>query len=355
MKKKSLMRSIVVFFAFSLCAACFPTGFAAPAKAASAKLSVTQTTVEIGKKKTLKVSGAKASSWKSSDSKIATVSKKGVVKGKKEGVCTITAETSSGKLSCKIQVVPTTKKAAEKILAMKDKYPEGTSWTSKNKYTFKHLDGKSMSVTECQAFAFMMSDEAYGDLPAYVSYDWGQLRVGDVVFILAGSSLSDGSRTTGAHVMCVISVDYDNDELIVCDGNRDGKVHWGSKLTISEMATYAGQCIVTRCLPEEGRKDSKRPGAQKVTENKKDKASDGDTYNFVYCKKFDENCTGYQFLLSDKESLPWKETAVYYRGKDFNYIYGLFNETYYCKVRAFYLVDGKILYGAWSPVTKVKI
>ena len=130
---------------------------------------------------------------------------------------------------------------------------------------------------------------------------------------------------------------------------------WDAKLTVSEMAEYAGRVIITRGLPENGKTDPKRPAAEKITDNKKDKAEDGYTYNFVYCKKLEENCTGYQFLVSDKENLPWRDTDVYYRGRAFNYIYGNFDSTCYVKVRAFYETDGKILYGEWSEVKKVKI
>ena len=270
--------------------------------------------------------------------------------GKKRGVCTITAKTSSKTLTCKVQVVPTEKQATKKILAMKKKYPEGKSWTSKNKYTFKHLKGQTLHVNECQAFAFMMSDAAYGSLPAYISYDFGKLKPGDVIFVLAGSTLSDGSSSSGSHALCVQSVDYDKDELICCEGNYGGKVHWDAKLTISEMATYAGQVIITRQLYQDGAKNAgfpSKPKPEKITGNKK--KSDG--YRYAYCKKV--KCTGYQFLLAESSKFPWKETAVYYRGKDYNYLYGNFETNWYMKVRAFNIKGVKITYGKWSKAKKV--
>ena len=320
------------------------------ARAASAKLSLTRFTLVEGKSKTITVKGGKATAWKSSDTKVATVSK-GKVKALSCGVCDITATVGGKTLTCKLQVVPSEEDAQEKILAMKKKYPEGTSWTSKNSYTFKHLNNKSMTVNECQAFAFMMSDAAYGDLPAYVTYDFGQLKPGDVIFVLAGSRLSDGSSTSGPHAVCVVSADYDKDELIVCEGNYLGTVHWDAKLTISEFATYAGQVVITRYLHPGVADYLKKPGAEKITSNEKE--SDG--YYYVRWKKLDKNCEGYQILLSDKKDMPWKETAVYYQAKNYNYVCTDWGEEYYFRVRAFNFDNGKITYGKWSKVKKVKM
>ena len=77
------------------------------------KLNKTKSTMTVGKKQTLKatVTPKKASSravvWKSSNTKIATVSSKGVVKAKKAGTATITATAKDGsgkKAACKITV-----------------------------------------------------------------------------------------------------------------------------------------------------------------------------------------------------------------------------------------------------------
>lgn len=53
----------------------------------------------------LKVTGGKGKiTWKSSNKKIATVSKKGVVKAKKGGTCTITAKRDGKTMKCKVKV-----------------------------------------------------------------------------------------------------------------------------------------------------------------------------------------------------------------------------------------------------------
>ena len=83
-----------------------------PVKAATAyKLNAaTRTLNGVGKKCTLKLTAPKKSTatWKSSNSKIASVTKKGVVTAKKKGTVTITCTVKNGtvtkKLTCKVTV-----------------------------------------------------------------------------------------------------------------------------------------------------------------------------------------------------------------------------------------------------------
>ena len=75
--------------------------------AASKKVKLNYTTKKlyIGKSFTLKLKGAKVKKWSSSDTKIATVSKKGKVKGKKKGTVTIKCKAKNGKTyKCKVTV-----------------------------------------------------------------------------------------------------------------------------------------------------------------------------------------------------------------------------------------------------------
>lgn len=72
---------------------------------AAVKLSKKKATVTAGKTLKLKVKGTKKKvKWKTSDKQVATVSKKGVVKGIKRGDCTITAKVGKKKLTCKVTV-----------------------------------------------------------------------------------------------------------------------------------------------------------------------------------------------------------------------------------------------------------
>lgn len=76
------------------------------------KLNVSKVTLAVGAKKTLKAtispkSASKTIQWTTSKKKVATVSAKGVVKGKKEGSATITALAADGsgkKATCKVTV-----------------------------------------------------------------------------------------------------------------------------------------------------------------------------------------------------------------------------------------------------------
>lgn len=72
----------------------------------SLKLSASSLTIKKGKKATIEVTAVPASKikFKSSDKKIATVSSKGVVKGKKKGSCKITVSCNGAKKTMKVEV-----------------------------------------------------------------------------------------------------------------------------------------------------------------------------------------------------------------------------------------------------------
>ena len=87
---------------------------------AKVKLNKKQVLVRIGSPVKLKVKNAKKKriKWKSSNKKIATVSKKGVVKGKDDGKCTVTAKVGKKKLKCIIVVAHiVAKKTSAKTMA----------------------------------------------------------------------------------------------------------------------------------------------------------------------------------------------------------------------------------------------
>ena len=69
------------------------------------KLSKTKATVKVGKKLTLKLKGnSQKVKWSSSNAKIAKVSQKGVVVGKKVGTAKITAKVGNKRYVCKVTV-----------------------------------------------------------------------------------------------------------------------------------------------------------------------------------------------------------------------------------------------------------
>lgn len=89
--------------------------------ASKASLSATKVTINVGKTKKVKVKNASGSvTWSSKNKKIATVSKSGVIKGKKAGKTTVTAKVSGKKLVCKVTVVKKiTKNQAIKMVQKK--------------------------------------------------------------------------------------------------------------------------------------------------------------------------------------------------------------------------------------------
>ena len=75
--------------------------------AATMKLNKKKVTLKVGKSVTLKVKGTKKKvTWKSSNTKVVTVSKKGKIKAKKKGTATIYAKVANKKLKCKVTVKP---------------------------------------------------------------------------------------------------------------------------------------------------------------------------------------------------------------------------------------------------------
>lgn len=97
-----------------LCAILIVTAIPFTSEAAAVKLNKTSATVLVSKTVQLKVMNTKKSvKWSTSNKKVATVSQKGLVKGKKIGKATVTAKIGKKKYTCKITVkagLNTTKK-----------------------------------------------------------------------------------------------------------------------------------------------------------------------------------------------------------------------------------------------------
>ena len=96
--------------------------------ASKVKLNKTVATITVGKKLTLKVKRTKKKvKWASSKKAIASVTKKGVVTGKKVGKATITAKVGKKKYKCKVTVKAKAKKttAAKKTTTKVTPTPNG--------------------------------------------------------------------------------------------------------------------------------------------------------------------------------------------------------------------------------------
>lgn len=118
------------------------------------------------------------------------------------------------------------------LLSFKDEYPEGMHWTNDNYYSWK---GGVYSVGYgCAAFAFMLSDAAFGEKKAkIISGDLSvdQLKVGDIVWLNSGSH-------------SVIVLEVREHSFVVAEGNYNSSIHWGREL--SEEVLKDAKYIMTR-------------------------------------------------------------------------------------------------------------
>lgn len=133
--------------------------------------------------------------------------------------------------------IPTPTEAYEAMTALKNKdmYKEGAVWTnyepysdSKGYYNWKGgpLDGKNIVAAGCVAFAFTLSDEAFGSLPARMyatnQFSFEDIKVGDILRV-----------NTDTHTVIVLEVSAAG--VVLAEGNYNGKVHWGRTMSKDEV------------------------------------------------------------------------------------------------------------------------
>ena len=125
--------------------------------------------------------------------------------------------------------VPTEKEAFEIMAALEEEYPEGTEWTNETGYNWKGYSPANGVYWGggygCVAFAFLLSDAAFGDLPAreLTNITIDDVRVGDILRI-----------NNDSHSVIILEVH--DDHVILAEGNYMGTIHWGRKLTADEVA-----------------------------------------------------------------------------------------------------------------------
>lgn len=136
-------------------------------------------------------------------------------------------------------IYPTYTEAYDRMIALKnqEEYAEGTTWTNFEPYGSKGTKGDaytwhggkikgSESGVGCAAFAFILSDEAFGNLPA-TSYDRGNFKFDDV-------KVGDILRVNGnSHFVIVLQKSEAG--VIVAEGNYNKSVHWGRAMTVAEV------------------------------------------------------------------------------------------------------------------------
>ena len=133
--------------------------------------------------------------------------------------------------------------AYEAMIALKDQeaYKEGTTWTNEEPYSDAKgyyrwkggpLDGKNISAVGCVAFAFILSDAAFGSLPARRHEDFSNICVGDIV-----------RMDNDAHSVIVLEVQENG--VIVAEGNYNSSVHWEREIPFTEIEN-TGTYVLTR-------------------------------------------------------------------------------------------------------------
>ena len=109
----------------------------------------------------------------------------------------------------------------EIINGLRGSYPEGMPWTNEdNHYTSTAMYIKGHG---CAAFAFLVSDKVFGDLPPVSRHSgFDRIRAGDIL------RTQDDTHT-------VVVLEKRPNSVIVAEGNYDGKIHWDREITRQEL------------------------------------------------------------------------------------------------------------------------
>ena len=104
---------------------------------------------------------------------------------------------------------------------MKAYLPEGMPWGDANTYVLGNMVGGG-----CVAFAFELTDAAFGKLPLRTlhrgQFSYEDLRVGDMPRI-------------GHDTHTVVVLEIHSDHVVVAEGNYQRSVHWGRSIPRQEI------------------------------------------------------------------------------------------------------------------------
>lgn len=127
--------------------------------------------------------------------------------------------------------VPSEQQAYQSIIAMKAQYPEGMQWTNDNYYRWN--GGIFSGGFGCAGFAFLLSDAAFGNLPArkLTGVTLSDVRVGDILRI---------NQDTHSVVVLEVHDSY----VVIAEGNYNRSIHWGR--TLNSTAVQSADYLLTR-------------------------------------------------------------------------------------------------------------
>lgn len=111
----------------------------------------------------------------------------------------------------------------DRMMALQTAFPERMPWTNDDFYAWN--GGVYYGGYGCAAFAFILSDAAFGSLPSRVfsgDVTVDRLRVGDILRVYGDS-----------HSVIVLEV-YE-DYIVIAEGNYNSSIHWGRVMTAQEV------------------------------------------------------------------------------------------------------------------------
>lgn len=195
-------------------------------------------------------------------------------------------------------VIPSPQQAYEIMTALQATYKEGMTWTddtpygSSNPYRWK--GGTNEVGTGCAAFAFLLSDEVFGNLPARIVYDFSfeDVRAGDILRV--------NNKT---HSVIVLQVSEAG--VILAEANYNSSVHWGRVMPKSEVE--AADFLMTR-YPA-GYVDPDDPTANDPVEGGSGTLDGGLTWTLTNAGTLTISGTGPMPDYSTQSEQPWSAYA----------------------------------------------
>ena len=97
------------------------------------------------------------------------------------------------------------------LMSFQSKYPQDSPFGFDREYT----TNKGDTVTACDAFAYELSDAAFGYAPTYEHHNLNDIHVGDLV---------TSTNAAGDHVAVVLKVNKDT--VTIAEGNSGGVANW---------------------------------------------------------------------------------------------------------------------------------
>ncbi len=124
----------------------------------------------------------------------------------------------------------TEEQAYDAMIALKKKYPQGMHWTNEDFYQWK--GGIYDLGFGCAAFAFRLSDAAFGNLKARTHTTFSKVKVGDILRI-----------NNDSHSVIVLEVNPLG--VTVAEGNYNSSINWGRFISF-ETLKMTGDYVMTR-------------------------------------------------------------------------------------------------------------